>query len=120
MVCLSSSGSTPISVFGVAGFAAAYMLDNSCPVSSILNHLYSRGTPLCLNLFNPKYGIKRGVSAVKINLMIFLSFIFSVLENKTALILQGVTSQDPYLRFTQTLPCSLFYACPNVVCYPII
>jgi len=58
-------GSVPISVSGVAGFAAAYMLDNSCPVSSILNHLYSRGTPLCLNLFYPKYGIKTGVSAVK-------------------------------------------------------
>ena len=37
---------------------------------------------------------KIGVSAVKINKIVFLSFIFSVLENETALILWGVTSQE--------------------------
>jgi hypothetical protein len=70
------------------------MLDNFCPVTSILNHLYGCGSRLCLNFSNPKHSIKIGVSAVKTNLIILLSFIFSVLENKTALILQGVTSQD--------------------------
>ena len=33
------------------------------------------------------HSTKKGVSTVKINFLIFLSFIFSVLENKTALIL---------------------------------
>jgi len=43
---------------------------------------------------DPKHGIKIDVSAVKINFLIFLSFIFNMLEIETALILQGVTSQE--------------------------
>jgi hypothetical protein len=37
---------------------------------------------------------KMGVCAVKINFITFLSFIFSMLENETALILKDVTSQE--------------------------
>jgi len=42
---------------------------------------------------------KIGVSAVKIKFMIFILFIFRMLENISALNLRGVTSQDTVCSF---------------------
>ncbi len=60
------------------------------------------------NLSDPEHKTKTGVSAVKINFVIFLSLIFSMLKNKTALILQSVTSQVSYQAFDMILPLSSF------------
>jgi len=46
------------------------------------------------NLSDPEHKTKTGVSTVKVNFLIFLLLIFRLLENRTALILRGVTSQD--------------------------